>query len=164
MLALDWLNGNRSVLVDHHLSGVVAGLTLATRAPDLYRALIESTAFGTRMIVNAFEDAGISVRELVIASGLLRNKFIRPRLQRSPASPPCPARPGPRRAPRPRPGPLLTLTNIKIMTLPVGLSQVSSASGIMDAEIMAPAALGALLVFLLAQRQIVEGIATTGIK
>jgi ribulose kinase len=37
-IALDWLNGNRSVLVDHHLSGVVAGLTLATRAPDIYRA------------------------------------------------------------------------------------------------------------------------------
>src|SRR5215470_4371361 len=53
LLALDWLNGNRSVLVDHHLSGVVAGLTLATRAPDIYRALIESTAFGTRVIIDA---------------------------------------------------------------------------------------------------------------
>jgi multiple sugar transport system permease protein len=63
--------------------------------------------------------------------------------------------------------PLLTLTNIRIMTLPVGLSQVSSAFGIQYAEIMASAVLGALpliVVFLLFQRQIVEGIATTGIK
>jgi ABC-type glycerol-3-phosphate transport system permease component len=63
--------------------------------------------------------------------------------------------------------PLLTLTNTRIMTLPVGLSQVSSAFGIMYAEIMASAVLGALpliVVFLLFQWHIVEGIATTGIK
>jgi multiple sugar transport system permease protein len=63
--------------------------------------------------------------------------------------------------------PLLTLTSTRTMTLPVGLSQVSSAFGIQYAEIMASAVLGALpliVVFLLFQRQIVEGIATTGIK
>ena len=76
LLALDWLNGNRSVLVDHQLSGVIAGLTLATRPPDIYRALIESTAFGTRVIIGAFETAGISVSELVIAGGLLHNELI----------------------------------------------------------------------------------------
>jgi len=76
LIALDWLNGNRSVLVDHHLSGVVAGLTLATRAPDIYRALIEATAFGTRVIIDAFEDAGIGVSELVIAGGLTANELI----------------------------------------------------------------------------------------
>jgi L-ribulokinase len=76
LIALDWLNGNRSVLVDHHLSGVVAGLTLATRAPDIYRALIESTAFGTRVIIDAFEAAGIGVSELVIAGGLVRSELI----------------------------------------------------------------------------------------
>ncbi len=54
LVALDWLNGNRSVLVDHHLSGVIAGLTLASRASDIYRALLESTAFGTRVITDAF--------------------------------------------------------------------------------------------------------------
>ena len=76
LLALDWLNGNRSVLVNHHLSGVVAGLTLATRAPDIYRALVESTAFGTRVIIDAFESAGVGVTELVIAGGLMRNELI----------------------------------------------------------------------------------------
>jgi len=76
LIALDWLNGNRSVLVDHSLSGVVAGLTLATRAPDIYRALIESTAFGTRVIIDAFETAGVSVGELVIAGGLTKNELI----------------------------------------------------------------------------------------
>jgi L-ribulokinase len=76
LIALDWLNGNRSVLVDHHLSGVVAGLTLATRAPDIYRALIESTAFGTRVIIDAFEKAGIGVSDLVIAGGLVRSELI----------------------------------------------------------------------------------------
>jgi L-ribulokinase len=76
LIALDWMNGNRSVLVDHHLSGVVAGLTLATRAPDIYRALVESTAFGTRVIIDAFEGAGVRVGELVIAGGLTRNELI----------------------------------------------------------------------------------------
>src|SRR5215831_13782511 len=48
----DWLSGNRSVLVDHALSGTIVGLTLATRGPDIYRALVESTAFGTRVIID----------------------------------------------------------------------------------------------------------------
>ena len=55
LVALDWHSGNRSVLVDHDLSGVIVGQTLATRPEDQYRALIESTAFGTRTIVEAFE-------------------------------------------------------------------------------------------------------------
>jgi L-ribulokinase len=76
LIALDWMNGNRSVLVDHALSGVVAGLTLATRPPDIYRALIEATAFGTRVIIDAFEGAGLGVSELVIAGGLMRNELI----------------------------------------------------------------------------------------
>jgi L-ribulokinase len=76
LLALDWLNGNRSVLVDHHLSGAIVGLTLATRAPEIYRALIESTAFGTRVIIDAFESAGVPVTELVIAGGLVRNPLV----------------------------------------------------------------------------------------
>ena len=55
LLALDWWNGNRSMLVDVDLSGLLVGATLATRAPDIYRALIEATAYGTRVIIEAFE-------------------------------------------------------------------------------------------------------------
>ena len=70
LLALDWWNGNRSTLVDVELSGLVVGLTLSTRAPDVYRALIEATAYGTREIVEAFEKEGVEVKELVAAGGL----------------------------------------------------------------------------------------------
>jgi L-ribulokinase len=76
LVALDWHSGNRSVLVDHDLSGLVVGLTLSTRAPDLYRALVEATAFGTRRIVDAFDAAGVPVDELTVAGGLLRNPFV----------------------------------------------------------------------------------------
>jgi L-ribulokinase len=76
LLALDWLSGNRSVLVDHHLSGTIIGLTLATRPPDIYRALLEATALGTRVIIEAFESAGLPVTELVIAGGLMRNSLL----------------------------------------------------------------------------------------
>jgi len=76
LIALDWMNGNRSVLVDHHLSGLIAGLTLATRPPDIYRALVEATAFGTRVIIDAFTAAGLPVTELVIAGGLMRNEAV----------------------------------------------------------------------------------------
>jgi L-ribulokinase len=70
LLALDWWNGNRSVLVDADLSGLVVGMTLATRAPEIYRALLEATAFGTRVIVDAFESAGVPVKNIVACGGL----------------------------------------------------------------------------------------------
>ena len=70
LLALDWWNGNRSVLVDVDLTGLLVGATLATRAPDIYRALIESTAFGTRVIIESFESQGVPVKELIAAGGL----------------------------------------------------------------------------------------------
>jgi L-ribulokinase len=76
LLALDWHNGNRSVLVDHELSGLIVGLTLATRPEDIYRALVEATAFGTRRIIDAFEDSGVPITEMTVAGGLLRNPFI----------------------------------------------------------------------------------------
>jgi L-ribulokinase len=76
LIALDWHSGNRSVLVDHHLSGVVAGLTLATRPHEIYRALMEATAFGTRVIVESFEKSGVPVREFVAAGGLVKNSFL----------------------------------------------------------------------------------------
>ena len=70
LIALDWWNGNRSTLVDVDLTGMIVGMSLATRPPDIYRALIEATAFGTRVIIEAFEAQGIEVRELVAAGGL----------------------------------------------------------------------------------------------
>lgn len=70
LIALDWWNGNRSTLVDVDLSGLLVGATLATRAPDIYRALIEATAFGTREIIEAFEARSVEVKELVAAGGL----------------------------------------------------------------------------------------------
>ena len=76
LLALDWHSGNRSVLVDHELSGLVVGLTLRTRPEDIYRALIEATAFGTRVIVEAFDEAGVPVQELFVAGGLVKNPVI----------------------------------------------------------------------------------------
>lgn len=70
LIALDWWNGNRSTLVDADLTGLLVGATLATRAPDMYRALIEATAFGTRVIIEAFEQRGVPVNDLVAAGGL----------------------------------------------------------------------------------------------
>ena len=70
LLALDWWNGNRSVLVDADLSGLLVGMTLATRPPEIYRALIEATAFGTRVIVDAFEAGGVAIDRVVACGGL----------------------------------------------------------------------------------------------
>ncbi|MFK4297278.1 L-ribulokinase [Arthrobacter sp. GAS37] len=76
LIALDWHSGNRSVLVDHELSGVMVGQTLATRPEDIYRALLEATAFGTRTIVDAFRDSGVPVKEFIVAGGLLKNTLL----------------------------------------------------------------------------------------
>ncbi|HEY5223279.1 MAG TPA: ribulokinase [Microbacteriaceae bacterium] len=76
LIALDWQSGNRSVLVDHELSGVVLGITLTTRAEEIYRALFEATAFGTRTIVETFNASGVPVTEFIVAGGLLKNAFL----------------------------------------------------------------------------------------
>ncbi|WP_146339400.1 ribulokinase [Nesterenkonia sp. NBAIMH1] len=76
LIALDWHSGNRSVLVDHELSGAIIGQTLATRPEEIYRALLEATAFGTRTIIEAFNASGVPVREFVVAGGLLRNPVL----------------------------------------------------------------------------------------
>ena len=70
LLALDWWNGNRSVLVDVDLTGLLLGATLATRPEEIYRALIEATAYGTRVIVDSFQENGVPIRELVACGGL----------------------------------------------------------------------------------------------
>jgi L-ribulokinase len=77
LLALDWWNGNRSVLVDAELGGLLVGMTLQTRPAEIYRALIEATAFGTRVIVDAFRSAGVAVERMVACGGLPeRNKLL----------------------------------------------------------------------------------------
>ncbi len=76
LLALDWHSGNRSILVNHGLSGLVVGLTVTTRPEDVYRALMESTAFGARTIVEAFVKSGVPVDDLVVAGGLAKNRLL----------------------------------------------------------------------------------------
>ncbi len=76
LIALDWNGGNRSVLVDAELSGLLVGQTLTTRPEEIYRALFEATAFGTREIVEAFTGSGVPVTEFIVAGGLLRNPFL----------------------------------------------------------------------------------------
>jgi L-ribulokinase len=77
LLALDWWNGNRSVLVDVDLTGMLLGATLATKAEEIYRALIEATAYGTRIIVETFQANGVPVKEIVATGGLPdRNKLL----------------------------------------------------------------------------------------
>ena len=96
---LDWHNGNRSILVDHELSGLIVGLTLATRPEDVYRALLEATAFGTRKIIEAFEGAGVPVHELIAAGGLIKNPVADADLRRRDAAADPPDR-TPSRGPR----------------------------------------------------------------
>ena len=77
LLALDWWNGNRSVLVDVDLTGLLIGATLSTKPEEIYRALIEATAFGTRLIVETFRANGVAVDEIVATGGLPdRNKLL----------------------------------------------------------------------------------------
>ena len=77
LLALDWWNGNRSVLVDVDLTGLLIGATLATKPEEIYRALIEATAYGTRVIVDTFQKSGVSIHELVACGGLPeKNKLL----------------------------------------------------------------------------------------
>ena len=76
LLALDWHNGNRSVLVNHELSGVLVGLTVNTRPEDVYRALVEATAFGARTIVEAFVHHEVAVDQYIVAGGLAKNPMV----------------------------------------------------------------------------------------
>ncbi|KAA6448662.1 ribulokinase [Bacillus swezeyi] len=77
LLALDWWNGNRSTLVDADLTGMMLGMTLATKPEDIYRALVEATAYGTRMIIETFRQSGVPIEELYAAGGIAeKNPFI----------------------------------------------------------------------------------------
>ena len=70
LLALDWNNGNRTILVDPLLTGLLIGQTLHTSAPEIYRALVEATAFGALTIINRFEEYGVKVDEVVNCGGI----------------------------------------------------------------------------------------------
>ena len=70
LLALDWNNGNRTVLVDQRLTGLLLGQTLYTTPAEIYRALIEATAFGALAIIQRFEEYGIHVKEIVNCGGI----------------------------------------------------------------------------------------------
>lgn len=70
LVALDWWNGNRSVLVDVDLTGMILGMTLLTKPEEIYRALIEATAYGTKMIIDTFEENGVPTGELYAAGGI----------------------------------------------------------------------------------------------
>lgn len=76
LVALDWWNGNRSILVDANLSGLMLGQTLTTTPEDQYRALLESTAFGARVIIENYEKHGVPISEIRIGGGLLKNDFL----------------------------------------------------------------------------------------
>ena len=70
LMALEWWNGNRSILVDSDLSGLMIGMTLQTRAEDIYRALIEATAFGIRVIVENNRKHGLEVNQIIASGGI----------------------------------------------------------------------------------------------
>ncbi|MFT4217167.1 MAG: ribulokinase [Micropruina sp.] len=76
LVAIDWHNGNRSILVDTNLSGLILGQTLTTTPEDQYRALLEATAFGFRTIIESFTSNGVEITEVIAAGGLLKNKFL----------------------------------------------------------------------------------------
>ena len=70
LLALDWNNGNRTILVDQRLTGLLLGQTLYTTPPEIYRALVEATAFGALTIINRVEEYGVAVRQVVNCGGI----------------------------------------------------------------------------------------------
>lgn len=70
LLALDWNNGNRTILVDQRLTGLLLGQTLHTKPEEIYRALIEATAFGALTIINRFEEYGVKVSEVINCGGI----------------------------------------------------------------------------------------------
>ena len=77
VLALDWWNGNRTVLVDQRLTGLMVGLTLYTTPAEMYRALVEATAFGARAIMERYEEYGVPVERIVNCGGIAeKNPFV----------------------------------------------------------------------------------------
>jgi L-ribulokinase len=76
LIALDWHNGNRSVLMNADLSGLILGLNINTKTEEIYRALVESTGFGTKVIIDSYIDNGIKIKEIVACGGLTKDEFL----------------------------------------------------------------------------------------
>ncbi len=76
LLALDWWNGNRSVLVDNDLTGLMVGMRLTTKPEEMYRALIEAIAYGTRMILKTFDESGIKTEHIFATGGMSRKNAL----------------------------------------------------------------------------------------
>ena len=77
LLALDWFNGVRSPLMDFNLNGMILGMNLLTKPEEIYLSLIEATAYGTRMIIEQFEKAGVPVDTIVLSGGIpVKNKML----------------------------------------------------------------------------------------
>jgi L-ribulokinase len=77
LLALDWHNGNRTILVDPQLTGAIFGLTLITKPAEIYRAWIEATAFGARVIMERFEEYGVKVNRVINCGGIaMKNPLV----------------------------------------------------------------------------------------
>lgn len=77
LVALDWFNGVRSPLMDFNLNGLIMGMNLQTKPEEIYLSLIEATAYGTRMIIENFENAGVHVENIVLSGGIpLKNKML----------------------------------------------------------------------------------------
>ncbi len=77
LVALDWWNGVRSPLMDFNLNGMMVGMNLLTKPEEMYMALIEATAYGTRMIIESFEKAGVEVKSIVFSGGIpAKNKML----------------------------------------------------------------------------------------
>lgn len=70
LLALDWNNGNRTILVDARLTGLILGQTLHTKAEEIYRCLMEATGFGAKVIIDRFEEYGVKVKEVINCGGI----------------------------------------------------------------------------------------------
>ena len=80
LLALDWWNGNRSILVDPWLSGLLIGMTKSTEPADIYRALLEASAFGTRCILENFSEHGVDVDEILLCGGMAEKNVLLPQV------------------------------------------------------------------------------------
>jgi L-ribulokinase len=76
LVALDWNNGNRTILVDQKLTGLLVGQTLYTTPAEVYRALIEGTAYGALTIINRFEEYGVKVKQIVNCGGIAEKSAI----------------------------------------------------------------------------------------